>query len=43
MKVGYLINVNNAPPLLPKVGTTPQTQRYKKFDGLLTTGLQFTY
>ncbi len=43
MKVAYLVNVNNAPPLLPKVGTTPQTQRYKKFDGLLTTGLQFTY
>ena len=43
MKLGYLINVNNAPPLLPKVGTTPQTKHYKKFDGLLTTGLQFTY
>ena len=43
MKVGYLINFNNAPPLLPKVGTTPQTVRFKKFDGLLTTGLQFTY
>ena len=43
IKVGYLINFNNAPPLLPKVGTAPQIARYKKFDGLLTTGLQFTY
>ncbi len=43
IKVGYLVNFNNAPPLLPKVGATPQTVRFKKFDGLLTTGLQFTY
>jgi len=43
IKVSYLINFNNAPPLLPQVGATPQTEHFKKFDGLLTTGLQFTY
>ncbi|MEP6492257.1 MAG: DUF481 domain-containing protein [bacterium] len=43
IKVSYLINFNNAPPLLPQVGTTPQTEHFKKFDSLLTTGLQFTY
>ena len=41
IKVAYLINYNNAPPLNP---TTPlTTDRFKKFDGLLTTGVQFTY
>jgi len=39
IKVAYLVNVNNAPPFLPK----STTQRFKKFDGLLTTGVQFTY
>lgn len=43
IKVGYLVNVNNAPPLLPPVNGVVQTDRFKKFDGLLTTGLQFTY
>ncbi len=38
IKVGYLINYNNAPPLKPA-----STERFKKFDGLLTTGVQFTY
>ncbi|MCC7055549.1 MAG: DUF481 domain-containing protein [Gemmatimonadaceae bacterium] len=38
IKVGYLVNYNNAPPLKPA-----STQRFKKFDGLLTTGVQFTY
>jgi putative salt-induced outer membrane protein len=40
IKIGYLINYNNAPPLRPNV--TPAT-RFRKFDGLLTTGVQFTY
>jgi putative salt-induced outer membrane protein len=39
IKIGYLINYNNAPPLIGTTGTT----RFKKFDGLLTTGVQFTY
>ena len=43
IKVGYLVNVNNAPPLLPPVNGVVQTVRFKKFDGLLTTGVQFTY
>jgi putative salt-induced outer membrane protein len=38
IKVAYLINYNNAPPLKPST-----TERFKKFDGLLTTGVQFTY
>ncbi|MDZ7632279.1 MAG: DUF481 domain-containing protein [Gemmatimonadaceae bacterium] len=38
IKVAYLINYNNAPPLQPA-----STERFKKFDGLLTTGVQFTY
>ncbi len=38
IKVAYLINYNNAPPLKPS-----STERFKKFDGLLTTGIQFTY
>ncbi len=38
IKVAYLINYNNAPPLKPN-----STERFKKFDGLLTTGIQFTY
>jgi len=38
IKVSYLINFNNAPPLKPA-----STQRFEKFDGLLTTGVQFTY
>ena len=38
IKVAYLINYNNAPPLKPA-----STERFKKFDGLLTTGVQFTY
>lgn len=41
IKVAYLINYNNAPPLNP--GTPSLTDRFKKFDGLLTTGVQFTY
>jgi putative salt-induced outer membrane protein len=40
IKIGYLVNYNNAPPL--RTGVTPAT-RFKKFDGLLTTGVQFTY
>lgn len=43
IKVGYLVNFNNAPPLLPPVKGVAQTVRFKKFDGLLTTGIQFTY
>jgi putative salt-induced outer membrane protein len=43
IKVGYLVNFNNAPPLLPTVKGVAQTLRFKKFDGLLTTGVQFTY
>jgi putative salt-induced outer membrane protein YdiY len=43
IKVGYLVNVNNAPPLRPPVNGVAQTVRFKKFDGLLTTGVQFTY
>ena len=43
IKVGYLVNFNNAPPLLPPVNGVAQTVRFKKFDGLLTTGVQFTY
>lgn len=43
IKVGYLVNFNNAPPLLPPVRGVAQTVRFKKFDGLLTTGIQFTY
>ena len=43
IKVGYLVNFNNAPPLLPPVKGVAQTVRFKKFDGLLTTGVQFTY
>ena len=38
IKVAYLINYNNAPPINPLT-----EQRFKKFDGLLTTGVQFTY
>lgn len=38
IKVAYLINYNNAPPVKPA-----STERFKKFDGLLTTGMQFTY
>ncbi len=41
IKVAYLINYNNAPPL--NVATPALTDRFKKFDGLLTTGVQFTY
>jgi len=42
IKVAYLINYNNAPPLNP--GTVANlTDRFRKFDGLLTTGVQFTY
>lgn len=40
IKVGYLVNYNNAPPFKPAPNAT---QRFKKFDGLLTTGVQFTY
>jgi putative salt-induced outer membrane protein len=39
IKVGYQINYNNLPPF--KAPST--TVRFKKFDGLLTTGVQFTY
>ena len=42
IKVGYQINYNNAPPLNPTT-VTNLTDRFKKFDGLLTTGVQFTY
>ncbi len=38
IKVAYLINYNNAPPFRPA-----SSDRFKKFDGLLTTGVQFTY
>lgn len=38
IKVAYLVNYNNAPPLKPA-----STVRFKKYDGLLTTGVQFTY
>ena len=41
IKVAYLINYNNAPPL--NVSTPILTDKFKKFDGLLTTGVQFTY
>ena len=41
IKVAYLINFNNAPPL--NVATPILTDRFRKFDGLLTTGVQFTY
>jgi putative salt-induced outer membrane protein len=41
IKVSYLVNYNNAPPLI--VATPITTDRFKKFDGLLTTGVQFTY
>ncbi len=41
IKVAYLINYNNAPPL--NVTTPNATDRFKRFDGLLTTGVQFTY
>ena len=41
IKVAYLVNYNNAPPL--NVATPILTDRFKKFDGLLTTGVQFTY
>ncbi len=41
IKVTYLVNYNNAPPL--NVATPVLTDRFKKFDGLLTTGVQFTY
>ena len=41
IKVAYLINYNNAPPL--NVSTPVPTDRFRKFDGLLTTGVQFTY
>ena len=42
IKVTYLVNVNNAPPLNPTT-VANLTDRFKKFDGLLTTGVQFTY
>jgi putative salt-induced outer membrane protein len=42
IKVAYLINYNNAPPFTLAAGR-PTTTRFKKFDGLLTTGVQFTY
>lgn len=38
IKVAYLINYNNLPPINPAT-----TRQFKKFDGLLTTGVQFTY
>lgn len=40
IKVGYQVNYNNEPPfrLAPNA-----TTRFKKFDGLFTTGIQFTY
>lgn len=39
LKVAYLANFNNAPPFKPD----SNTERFKKFDGLFTTGIQFTY
>jgi len=42
IKVAYLINYNNAPPLNPTT-ITNLTDRFRKFDGLLTTGVQFSY
>ncbi len=42
IKVAYLVNYNNAPPLNPTT-VTNLTDRFQKFDGLLTTGVQFTY
>lgn len=41
IKVSYLVNYNNAPPLNPRTAIT--ADRFRKFDGLLTTGVQFTY
>ncbi len=38
IKVAYLINYNNAPPVNPATEA-----RFRKFDGFLTTGVQFTY
>lgn len=38
IKVSYLINFNNSPPLKPA-----SAERFGKFDGLLTTGVQFRY
>jgi putative salt-induced outer membrane protein len=43
LKVGYLINYNNLPPFTVTSAGLPTTTRFKKFDGLLTTGVQFTY
>jgi putative salt-induced outer membrane protein len=43
LKVGYLINYNHLPPLLPPKTGVPPGGRFKQFDGLLTTGIQFTY
>jgi putative salt-induced outer membrane protein len=42
LKVGYLVNFNNAPPTIPAAGSTP-ARTFKKFDGLFTAGVQFTY
>ncbi len=42
IKVAYLVNYNNVPPFTI-VNNAPTTTRFKKFDGLLTTGIQFTY
>ena len=40
IKVGYQVNYNNLPPFRAAPNAT---QRFKKFDGLFTTGVQFTY
>ena len=42
IKVAYLSSYNNGRPL-KSVTTTNLTDRFRKFDGLLTTGVQFTY
>ncbi|MCU0626780.1 MAG: DUF481 domain-containing protein [Gemmatimonadaceae bacterium] len=40
LKLGYLITFNNAPAFRPAPN---QAERFRKFDGLFTAGLQFTY
>ncbi|MCU0618614.1 MAG: DUF481 domain-containing protein [Gemmatimonadaceae bacterium] len=43
LKLGYLATFNNAPSILPvRLPDRPAPVRAKKFDGLLTAGVQFT-
>ena len=43
LKLGYLATFNNAPSILPvRLPDRPVPVRAKKFDGLLTAGVQFT-